>query len=174
MFKTIWIIHRFHSESHKNNCPLRRPPSDRRQQTANSYESVAENLQRFRRTLRETLIRREANARESRMFNRLSHPSNPCTDAPRVISDGPAYTPQRDIGPHQVIGNPQSFDFRNAEPPVITLDEVIYFPFKFQSPLKTKAHLSQTHISSIKLLNQVLTGHFIDYLDFVKFCQSME
>ncbi|XP_065070518.1 uncharacterized protein LOC135695375 [Rhopilema esculentum] len=111
-----------------------RPPSDRRQQTANSYESVAENLQRFRRTLRETLIRREANARESRMFNRLSHPSNPCTDAPRVISDGPAYTPQRDIGPHQVIGNPPSFDFRNAEPPVITLDE------EAETPTRNRDH----------------------------------
>ena len=98
-----------------------------------TYESVADDLQRFRRRLRESReridqIRREFTARESRFRNRLSHRNNPCTEDQRIVSDGPAYTSQSDVDResqrHQAAANAAAYDYRSTEAPVITLDDV--------------------------------------------------
>ena len=73
-------------------------------------------------------IRRHVAARDSIIRNRLSHQTTPCSEAQRIVSDGLAYTSQRDVdlhsNVHQSADNQQSFAYQSREAPVIHLEEV--------------------------------------------------
>lgn len=100
-------------------------------QSAVSFDSVAENLQRFRRRLRESRdrisqIRREVTARESRWRNRLSHRINIPIGNDNIVSDGPVYTSQNDLLMTSLDQSSRSLDhldYETAETSVITVDD---------------------------------------------------
>ena len=95
---------------------------------SHAYESE---LERFRQRLRESRerIRREvAVVRDSRSRNRLSHQNTPCSEGQRIVSDGLAYTSQREVDLHsnvdQTVDSQRNYEYRPSEAPVINLEEV--------------------------------------------------
>lgn len=92
---------------------------------SNAHEA---GLEQFRRRLRESRDSICLTSREQRGRNRLSHQTDPCNEDQRIVSDGLAYSSQRDVDLHSNVHQPmdshQNFQYRAHEAPIINLEEV--------------------------------------------------